>query len=194
MTFFSFTGVKQVKFKILPHSITSDDIQVSNIGNVPYSLGGAKPEPVVTYAGTVLTKGTDYTLNWKNNGSITTETTKKLPTVVIKGKGNFKYTRTVEFNVIKQEISEDNGFTIQVKDKKWSKTKNSYRSVPVVRDSNGKKLKAGRDYEKLSLDYYFFEGKAEDLLPQVGTIITVNIVGKGKYYGTITGTYTIISK
>ena len=190
----SFGGTKKVKFKITPHIISSDDITVEPIGVVSYSLGGVKPEPVVKYNGQILSRNVDYTLSWKNNGAVTTDLTKKMPTVVIKGKGNFKGSRNAEFSIMKQTISETNGFSIQVKDKKWSKSKNSYRSTPVILDPNGKKLKAGKDYEKLTLDSYDFEGKAEGLQPEIGTIVIVTVIGKGNYDGSISGAYIMTGK
>lgn len=186
-----FGGIKQVKFKILPHGMTEDDISIEPVTAQTYAIGGAKAEPVVKYNGTVLVKDVDYTLSWQNNKVATTEKTKKLPTVTVKGKGNFKGSRKAEFIIVKQTISAENGFTITVKDKKWSAKKNGYMSAPVVTDAKGNKLKAGRDYEKMTINDYTFAGKDTDVIPEKGTVITVTITGKGNYTGSLSGQYSL---
>ena len=45
----------------------------------------------------------DYTLSYKNNKKIPTAGTKKLPTVVVKGKGNFTGQSSKTFVVIADE-------------------------------------------------------------------------------------------
>ena len=186
-----FSGIKQVKFKIIAHDLKEEDITIEPISDQLYMIGGVKAEPVVKYKGTILTKGTDYTLTWQNNKAATTDTTRTLPSVTVKGTGNFKGTKKAEFIISKQVISEKNGFVVTVKDKKWTAKKDSYKSVPVVTDAAGNKLKAGRDYDKLTIDSYSYQGKEAGNQPEKGSTIIVTIIGKGNYTGTISGQYVL---
>ena len=54
-----------------------------------------KPNPTVTFAGNVLTKGVDYTVTYKNNKKIGTAT------ATIKGKGGFVGSTKVKFKILK---------------------------------------------------------------------------------------------
>ena len=59
-----------------------------------YRKGKAiKPNPKLTYKGIKLKKGTDYTLKYKDNKKRGTAT------ITVKGKGNFKGSKTIMFNI-----------------------------------------------------------------------------------------------
>ncbi|MBD5545288.1 MAG: hypothetical protein HDR01_13905 [Lachnospiraceae bacterium] len=72
---------------------------VKKIANKVYTGKAIKPLPVLTYNGTTLKKGTDYTLTYKNN----TKTGKA--TITVKGKGKFKGTKTVNFYIVPKKLS-----------------------------------------------------------------------------------------
>ncbi len=93
-------------------------------------------------------------------------------------------------------------------DKTYSAKAGKYMSTPVLKDTNGAKLKAGTDYEKnLVYTYgedvivlvdedpaYRVEGEeidCEDIIPY-GTKIVVTAIGKGKYTGKISTSYMIV--
>lgn len=64
---------------------------------------------------------------------------------------------------------------------------NAYKSTPVIVDADGKRLTAGRDYEK-ALVYTYADGSAIEgkNIPQVdenGTVIKVTAKGIGNYAG-----------
>ena len=72
---------------------------VKKITNKTYTGKAIKPSPVLSYNGTALKKGTDYTLSYKNN-----KKTGKA-TVTIKGIGRFTGTKTVSFYIVPKKVS-----------------------------------------------------------------------------------------
>lgn len=68
-------------------------VTVSNIDPVYYSNEGASPEPVVSFLGTILTNGTDYSLSYSNNTSIGDAS------VTISGLDNFSGLKIVNFRI-----------------------------------------------------------------------------------------------
>ena len=87
----SYTGTKKVTFTIAKASVKS--AKVAKIKAQKYTGKAKKPAPKLTFKGSTLKKGTDYTLKYKNN--------KKRGTakITVKGKGNFKGTKTVKFKI-----------------------------------------------------------------------------------------------
>lgn len=84
--------------------------------------------------------------------------------------------------------------TLSVPDKVYSTKKNAWKSSPVITDLDGKKLKAGTDYEKMISYYTDFACKEEvgEEIPEAGTYIWVKVEGKGNYAGSsIVGKYRI---
>ncbi len=69
---------------------------VSNIGENIYTGKAIKPHPKVTYKGKYLYEGKDYILSYKNNKEA------GVASVLIKGKGSFKGTRTIKFKIVKK--------------------------------------------------------------------------------------------
>ena len=63
------------------------------VKNKTYTGKAIKPAPVVKYNGATLTKGTDYTVSYKNNTKVGTAT------VTVKGKGNYTGSRKVTFKI-----------------------------------------------------------------------------------------------
>ncbi|HBN56725.1 MAG TPA: hypothetical protein DD414_08105, partial [Lachnospiraceae bacterium] len=66
---------------------------------IEYAKGICKPEPVLIYKGKVLRKGRDYSLSYKNNKKAADAGENKAPTIVIRGKGNFKGTVNKAFTI-----------------------------------------------------------------------------------------------
>ena len=79
------------KFTITDKDIA--DAEVSDIPDKTYSGSAIKPTPTVTYKGTKLTKGTDYSLSYSNNTNAGTGT------VTIKGKGNYAGSKKATFTI-----------------------------------------------------------------------------------------------
>lgn len=203
-----YTGTLKKTYKISAYNIgedvgTDNKIHIELDDSYTYTKGGCKPEPVVTFQGKVLQKGTDYTLSYKNNTALNDGSNpKKLPAVKIKGKGCFTGVRERVYQITAKDIG---GLTMSATDKVWQNKKNIYRTKVVIRDADGKALSAGKDYEKLFRYEYGAdttlpdgtvrkageEVSGNDILP-AGTVIRVTASAKGSNYtGTLTGSYRI---
>ena len=147
--------------------------------------------------------GKDYTLTYKNNKIISDGNTgRKTPTVVVKGKGNYKGSKEFTFTITRQKMSL---LAISVPDISYQNKAGKYISKPVIKDINGKTLTAGVDYEK-QFTYSYAEDtvladgtlrkagtiiSSRDVLP-AGTKVTITVHGKGNYIGELSGTYRIV--
>ncbi len=198
-----YKGKISLKFKINKVSIKSlkDYTYISEVAT--YQKTGAKPFVYVGYFINdeyhELKEGVDYTLTYKNNKAVTNEKTKKMPSVVITGKGSFKdKTEAYQFTIEPSNIDELNG---TVPDKTYIAKPGAYKSTPVIYDISGKKLKAGTDYDKI-IAYRYDEncmvnvsGKTgqefrkagepvgEKDIPDAGTVLHAKVEGKGNYTG-----------
>ena len=192
---FGYTGSVTKKFKIVPGDVSEFTYNVNSETeeedqSVAYSKGsdvtisarlgksGATPNIWNVYKEEYgdLVLGTDYTVKYVNN-----KKAGQKGTVVITGKGNFKGSSfKIPFDVINGDISRMN---IWAPDKVYNaKSKTAWKSVPVITDRAGKKLAAGKDYEKNFV--YEFEGKtSEDSIPGVGTVVRVSVKGAGNFKG-----------
>lgn len=194
-----------------------------------YIKGGVSPDVIIQFSldgsdeKETLIKGKDYTLSYANNKKIgNAQDTNKNdmpigPSLVIKGKGNYKgaYLR-VFYTILPQDIGR---MDISASDKAAVAKINSYSVKPVIADIfNAKKAKLvqGTDYEN-ALEYTYaydteikkynpvtkkinsytdlvtagtiIDPKTDVLLPE--TIVRVTATGKNNYTGTISKTYRI---
>ena len=176
----NYTGTKKVNFKITPMTDPVDDSRIT-IAEAFYSKGGSKPE--VTIEG--MTVNTDYTLKYTKNTKANTK-----GTVTITFKGNYKGTpsKVLTFDIRPKDIRE---VTITAKDKECSTKANAWKSAPVLKDTNGKTLKAGTDYKVTK--YTNKEGEELTGAVPAGTTVIVTVEGLGGYAGTTTSvTYKIL--
>ena len=180
-----FSGTIKKTFKILPYDAKTDQDKLLTVQEgitVAYAKGGAKAKPVVKFQNRVLTEGIDYTLSYKDNKAVTTENTKKQPTVTVKFKGNFKNSMQTTFVIMPQSLR---NLSATADDRVYSAKKNAWKASMLIIDKDGKKLSAGQDYEK-NLNYYLDEKctvKAEADSYNQGTTIWVEATGKGNYAG-----------
>ena len=175
-----YTGTVKKTFKITPrlYADHKDEFRFE-VNDAVYSKGGALPEVHVYWNEIELIVGTDYTLKYTNNKQSVAD-----GKVKITFKGNFKGSAEEQpFKITKKDIADVN---ITAKDLVYKKGK--YKSTPVLTDSDGKKLKAGVDYEKT----YEYTGNIIDGDAQPETEITVTVTGKGNYTGTVSTTYRIL--
>jgi len=207
------TGTVKKTFKIAAYDIEEKNIEGNGLiiiekeNSYVYTKGGVKPKPVVKFDNKILKEGTDYTLSYKNNTAVNDGSNeRKLPTVIIKGKGNYTGVRKENYVITKQDISLLN---IMVADKVYTKKKNAFKSAPVIMDVDGKKLKAGKDYEKDIKYTYKYDTTLEnqtvryanepvdknDILP-IDTIVVVMVTGCGNYEAgsTLQAEYRIVQK
>ena len=188
-------------------------INNQNVYEVDYEKGGSKPTPTITIQkdgeDVTLTAGNDYIIKYRNNGSAG-----DTGTMIIQGKGSFSGIIKIPF-LIKQKAltaKEDGtaGVVMTAPDKVYRDVQNNYLVTPTLTDSNGKKLKAGVDYEK-EASYTYVEDtevtvdgvtvirnagdtvQEGDTLP-VGTELKVSVVGKGNYSGSMESTYKIVER
>lgn len=201
-----YSGVLKKTFKILPYDIgknKTNKLTVSYNQTVAYMKDSTTMEPKVVCFGKTLKLGKDYTLSYKNNKQISEGVaTDKLPTVTITGKGNYSGSITRTYKITKQDISLLN---MTAADKVYQSKAGKCLSAPVIKDVNGKKLTAGKDYEKNVVYTYTSSTKladgtvrsagsvveASDILP-AGATIAVTTKGIGNYTGEISCTYRIV--
>ncbi len=184
-----YTGTVKKTFKITPrlYAEHEDEFDI-DVKDAVYSKGGAIPEAHVYWNDNELKAGTDYTLKYANNKKVTDGSVSKFPTVTVTFKGNYKGTVTKNFFIDPKPIS---AVTITSKDKVYSTKANAWKSAPVLKDTDGKTLKAGTDYEKTIT----YSTEEDEELPEVvnaGTVVKVTVTGKGSYTGTVSTTYRIL--
>ena len=192
----AYSGTVKKTFKITAYDLEKDErnlISGTMTGlTVKYVKGGCKPEPVIKFGETELKAGTDYTLSYQNNKNTADASAEKAPVIKIKGKGNFKGTRTEKFSITAKNLADaECPVSIAVADKSYARGAGKYVSKPVLTDTDGKVLKAGTDYE---VTYTLADGITKlDKRSTVkeGAYICVTARGKGKYEGTLMATYRI---
>lgn len=201
-------GTVKKTYTIKPHDFTSDSEDTFTIGEIPnvaYIQSGCKPKPQVFYKQTLLAEGKDYTLSYKNNKVVTKQDTLEelRPTVIIKGKGNFKGTKNVNFVIVNG--SEVN---ISAKDIVYKKKANNYKNTVAATDLENKALKAGVFYDKnfvykANSDIILENGaviKKDELIPEgailpAGSEVKVSVYFLNQYQGISKDTtYRIVSK
>ncbi len=213
-----YTGTVKKTFKITPVDLTGKDTaatiraagddETSAQIKVSYAKNGAKPQIQVTAnletagqdateAGTntvTLEEGKDYTVSYANNKAVSEGkdlTEKKQPTIVIKGKGNYKGSLKQTFVITAKSLADsESPLTITVADVAANKTKGKFVSKPVVTDADGGRLKEKTDY---TLTYTLLSagGTTEekqldpkkDAVDVAGSRIRVTITGAGNYAG-----------
>ncbi len=182
-----------------------------------YTKGGSVPKPIVKYrtysTEEVLKEKTDYTLGYSNNTSANDGSNlKKLPTVIIKGKGRFAGKLTREFKIGSGALAE---CTVAATDMVYQNKAGIIKTTVTVRDTNGKVLKAGKDYYKAGDNTNGFkysyvidcivkdaagadvpvtagsEVSKEHVIP-AGTMLRVTVTGKGLYKDqTVSGLFRV---
>ncbi|MCR5448620.1 MAG: leucine-rich repeat domain-containing protein [Solobacterium sp.] len=178
-----YTGTVKKTFKITPRLYAEHTEEFTfDVSDAVYSKGGAIPEVHVFWNGNELKAGTDYTLKYTNNKQTVTD-----GKVQITFKGNFKGSADTSFKIAKKDIASVN---ITAKDLVYKKGK--YKSTPVLTDIDGKKLKAGTDYDK-AYEYTYSNGDPIEGDVPAGSEVTVTVYAKGSNYTEHTSyTYKIL--
>lgn len=201
-----YTGTVKKKYKITAYDIKADDknIKISLKNSYSYTKGGCKPKPIVTFAGTELEEGIDYSLSYKNNSAVNNGSNQsKMSTVIIKGKRNFKGSLTKTYQISNAEI--DN-LVLTATDKVWQNKANIYKTKITIKDVDGKALSSGKDYDKnIVYTYDATTTLADGTVKKAGTIVdakdiipsdtvirvTASANKNGNYHGTVSGTFRI---
>jgi len=220
----AYTGRVKKTFTISAFDISKDQekdasnrkIQIVVPKTVLYVKSGAKPAVLVKYTDAmgrvkVLDTG-DIKLAYNNNGKVADKDTTvagKVPTVTITGKGCFKGSVRVSYSIVEKDLL---NVSLTLKDKVYTDKANKFQTVIIVTDTDGKKLKAGKDYEK-NVEYTYASAttvrekgenvqrqagdsvKDTDIIPANTTInVTVRAKEGGYYKGSITKSYRITEK
>lgn len=204
-----YSGLQKKTYRITAFDMRETRQDASGVdivlnGTYTYAKAGCRVKPTVLFGGNTLKEGKDYSLSYKNIAKINDGSDeKKLPTVVIKGKGNFKGSIEKTYQIVAEDLS---NMTLTAKDIVWTNKAGVFKTKVVIRDQTGKILDAGKDYEsKLAYTYEndtaLKEGvirnageeiQVKDVLP-AGTIVRVTASARkgGGYQGTVSGTYRI---
>ncbi len=173
-----YVGKIKATFEIKACPLTDASIDVELPDQVYYEKGGPKPKPIVSQNGKALKEGTDYAVSYrgKREGG-------QSFTIVIKGKDNYRGTYRRSCDCLMKPISDTISLT-QDPVYKEKATAQRYLATPVLMDTNGKRLKAGVDYEK-NWTYTYTTGNEvmKTDVPTMGRRIRITITGKGNYYG-----------
>lgn len=221
-----YSGTLKKTFKITPYNVTSNaderlTLTLEDCGENPnaYSMefvkGGVKPVPKVydNTSGQELVANVDYTVSYSNNKAVNNKSnTKKLPTVNIKGKGNYSGTnKQLTFAITAKDVNNNaGGVTVNAGDVVYKNKPGNYKASVTIKDSDGSKLGAGKDYDK-NVVYRYAIGTTvsrkngtsiyrtalsvvdkDDIVP-AGTRINIFVTAKGSYVGTMKGSYRVVA-
>ncbi|MCR5589958.1 MAG: leucine-rich repeat domain-containing protein [Lachnospiraceae bacterium] len=194
-----YTGSVSKTFTIKPAALTAEMISLDQADpyEYPYTGSGVKPVAAITFNGTTLKEGQDYTVKISNNSAITTASTTSRPTVTVTGKGNFAGKADKLFKIVPANLNNcqvvANAVVYKEKEGNW-KTKKI-----TVLGPDGKALKAGKDYDDKNIRYTKDEaglnviGDKETL--GAGDTVYLTVQSKeSTYTGSVTGSYTIAAQ
>ena len=180
-----YIGSKSVTFKI-EKGKNDQNVEFEIEESVPYSKAGAKAavSALDKDTGEYLVNGVDYTVSYKKNTAPTGGA--KTAEAIVKGKGNYKFTKTLNYAVTGKDLGE---VAVKAADvvgaAKWNKYK-------LVLTDDGKKLGA-KDYAVESLTGS--DGEVLSSAPADGVVI-INIKEgtSGMYSGETQVSYRVIEK
>ena len=182
-----YTGKAKNEFEIQPCSLNNKNIKIDLPTRVYYEKGGPKPKPVITYNNLLLVENRDYVVTYSENRDAG-----DLFKVWIDGINNYEGRYSTEIMCYTKPLDMTISMTPDIK---WKKNTlvSRYISKPVIIDTNGKRLEAGKDYYE---DYAYFDilGNPIDrseYMP-MGREIRIRVKGKGNYSGTIFVSYRAV--
>lgn len=184
------TPIHEKSIVLYPYYVKlGEGFYVLPIGDQTYTGSAVKPKLQV-YDGTIntegellttedkecfeLVEGRDYTVSYKNNKNVNLDG-KPVPTVTVRGKGNYTGTQQVTFHIIPKALTDKD---ITADDIIAAYNGRVIKNAPAVY-RNGKKLTKNTDY---TVSYPLTEKGAY----QTAGIHPVVITGKGGYTGKIT--------
>lgn len=151
-----------------------EGIWITDVEDQPYTGSAIKPSVYVYDGKKLLKEKTDYTISYKNNKNVGSGQ------ITVTGKGNYANKRTVNFNIVKKNISDTD---VIIEDMAYAHDKKAHKTTPVI-THNGRKLKAGKDFEVTYDEGDYTETGSYDL----------TITGIGSYTGTAYGVIKIVGK
>lgn len=195
----AYSGLIKKTFKIIAYDLDTDaEHKIEGMEaeiTAKYMKGGCKPEVELSFSGKKLSVGKDYTVSFKNNKAVTGADTKNKPTVIIKGRGNFKGTVKKAFAITAKSLKDDEmPIKLTVPDIAYADKAGNYISKPVLYDTDGAKLAAGKDY---TVAYTLEDGTELTNTDKVNISdeVKVNVTGNGiSYTGELEAVYRITEK
>ncbi|MDE7257759.1 MAG: InlB B-repeat-containing protein, partial [Lachnospiraceae bacterium] len=182
-------------------AIGSDgEFAVQEITNLYYTGKAQKPAVSVYDENTLLKAGRDYTLKYYNNTNANKDGVLKgetfntaLPYVEITGKGNYKETVKINFNILPASIGNDSrpaaGVTLKVNDQlvKANKDQKPFSSIKY-----GRNMKEGTDYilKLQAVSVRNQNGEEINGIEYTGAKVLANYTGEFMLTVTGTGNYT----
>lgn len=166
-----FIGSYTASFNILPASL--DDAVILEIPNQKYSGNPITPVIRISFGGTFLTLGKDYTASYSD--CINAGTAK----VIITGKGNFKGSITKNYSIVSSALTDISLFGVSASDTAIGSDGKLIEPTVTVTSKNGKELSQGRDY-LLSF-----------VISADGTSGRAYAVGIGSYTGIASGSFKL---
>ncbi|MDE7131001.1 MAG: BspA family leucine-rich repeat surface protein, partial [Lachnospiraceae bacterium] len=193
----AYTGTIKKTFQITAYDMKENSgSQIKGLDSVitvKYLKGGSRPTLELTFGDKTLIEGKDYTLAYKNNKAVTFANTVRKPVITIKGKGNFKGSLDKTFTIESKNLNDpEYPVKMSVADKSFINKAGKYISKPELTDADGKKLVAGKDYEK-EISYTLEDGTVLTGKSKVAaeTNVIVTVTGKGAYSGELKTSYRI---
>ena len=161
-------------------SNATNDLRYMIVEDCVYTGKAIKPN-VLIYEGTkLLDTKNDYTLSYSRNTNVGTAT------ITVKGKGNYKDSETIEFNILPKNI-EDEDVSITALAPVYSNGKSQKLSPTIKWDK--KALKKNTDY---TLEYFDENDNPSDCIEP--GIYKIKISGTGNYAGKLVTYFEIVSK
>lgn len=184
------TGVYKENVTLYPYyEEQGKGFYVVPVGDQTYTGGAIKPV-IQVYDGVEYEKdhreliplvlNQDYTVSYKNNKNVNAEGSKAVPTITVKGKGNYAGTQYVYFNIVPKALTDAD---IVADDITVAYSGKTIKSAPKVMRGS-KKLAVKTDYT------VSYPHTGTGAYQKAGTYPIV-ITGKGGYTGTITVYETI---
>lgn len=187
-------GTVKKTYKIVPNAKRVNHNKGK--GTVEYTKGGVKPGCAPYDVSDGVEDGNRYYLREKIDYTVSIVSRSNIKpgvmTYKITGRGNYKGL-LIEGAATSTQITAGklDRLKMTVSDMAYTTRANKWKSKVTITDTNGKKLKAGVDYEK-TLDYWFDGMSSTVTVPEAGTTVYVTATGKGYYKGTsLVGTYRI---
>lgn len=101
-----YAGDVSVSFEITPMSLADDAIIMADVPNQTYAGEAITPKPIVTWDGKELIENEDFVYEYSNNTAASVNSGAGTATVTIRGIGNFKDTKSVEFKILRKNIAQ----------------------------------------------------------------------------------------
>ncbi len=190
----NYTGSQDAYFEIEASDIAKFDTTDFDVSDANYAGDkGAIPIVVITHEGTTLVEGTDYTCEYSGNKAISTPPTNQA-TVTITGKGNYKGTRTVKYNVVQTDLG-NGSITFDKNTAEFTGAEIDVKDLEIevycpVGGSSSEKYKLKKSTDGTSGDYTISLASGSAKMKDQG-VYTIIIEGMNGFKNQLSTTFTI---